>query len=141
MAITETIPITIPDDKDGNRTGSVIVQRWTDKERTSRALRKTARIGGIALAISSLGLVIHILLLVIIPGFLIAMLSLIFIFLKTQGEKATFASAEGVCPFCKLNAAFTPFLRSELKDKITIQCSNCGQTSTAFLSSAPAEVT
>ena len=133
MSITETLPITIPDDSANHQQGSVITQRWTDQERTSRAFRKTGKIGGIALAISSLGLVIHILLLVIIPSLLITMIALIPIFLKIQAEKASFVSAEGVCPYCKLNASFIPFLRSELKDKITIQCSNCGQTSTAFL--------
>jgi|GEM_PF-2376101 len=132
MATIETIPLTIPDQSPG----TLIVQRWSPSERTSRAFRKSAKIGGLALAISSMALVVHILLLIMVPALVITLFALIPIFLKIQSEKATFVSAEGVCPFCKVHSIFRPFLKSELKPQITLQCINCGQTSSAFVDTA-----
>jgi len=101
---------------------------WDPAQRKKRALKKTGKIVGTIMAVSSIGLFVHILLIVILPLLLATLLISIPLYFKFANEKANFYAVDGPCPKCKSNEKFRPYLDSQLNDEITIQCGACGDT-------------
>lgn len=111
--------------------GSVAFKKWQDQERRSRALKRTLKLVGTIFACSLIGLFVHILLIVIIPGLFLTLVAAAPIFMKLSGEDATFFYVEGDCPYCKQKRTLRPYLDTKFKAPMTVQCPECGQTAHA----------
>ena len=53
------------------------------------------------------------------------------LYAKFLNEKVTFEFIKGVCPNCKKPVEMKPFMNRELKDEVTVYCTECGQNSRA----------
>jgi hypothetical protein len=113
--------------------GSMAMKRWDQKERRSRALRRTGRIVGTVFACSLIGLFVHILLLVIIPTLLLTTVIALPLFFRFMGEESSFFYVEGHCPYCGTQRTLRPYLDTQLRPQVTVQCPECGQTAQAFV--------
>ena len=117
--------------------GKLQVSVWTQGERRTRSFRNLRKIYKYLLCGSFVGLFLHILLfLVILPGWVIALISSIPLHGYFMDEKTSVVSGCGHCMYCKQESQFKPYLRTRLLENqttVTLQCSNCGQTSRAHL--------
>ena len=83
--------------------GKMWIKKWTQQERTSRAVKRTLKLLGTIFACSLIGLFVHILLLVILPGLFLTVVGAFPLFLYFKGEEVTFFHVEGTCPFLSGN--------------------------------------
>lgn len=132
----EFTPVKILSNSGESLSGSLAFKKWTDHERRSRAARRTAKIIGTIFACSLIGLFVHILLLIIIPGLFVTILAAFPLFIKLSNEDATFFYVEGSCPYCKKKQTLRPYLDTQFKEQVTVQCPECGQTVQALNSAA-----
>ncbi|MGZ3709261.1 MAG: hypothetical protein ACXWPM_11025 [Bdellovibrionota bacterium] len=128
---TETLSAKILGGSGENFDATMIIKRWSDQERKSRARKRTFRILGTIFACSLIGLFVHILLLVIIPGLFITMIAAFPLFLRLRGEEITFFRVDGPCPYCHEPRALRPYLDTQYREEVTVQCPECGQTARA----------
>ena len=132
----ETLSVRVQGNSGESYDGTMTVKKWSDLERRSRAIRRTAKIVGTIFACSMIGLFVHILLLVIIPTLCLTALATYPMLAKFMGEEATFFKVESLCPYCKTSKTLRPYLDTQFKPQVTVQCPDCGQTAQAFLQSA-----
>lgn len=125
----EAVPVRIIDSSGAELEGTMSLKRWTPKERQSRALRRTGKILGTIFLISLIGLFVHILLLVIVPALIIALLAAAPLYARFSKEDITFFKVVGKCPYCGSADPLRPYLDTQVREKVTAQCSSCGQTS------------
>lgn len=109
--------------------GRIAIKEWSEKERRSRAAKKTAKIVAAVFAFSLIGLFVHILLIVIVPTLFLTMIGSFPLYLKFKGEESTFYYVEGQCPHCRFEGRLRPYLDSRAAETVTAQCPECGQTS------------
>ena len=105
----------------------VYYRNWNNEERRKRAFKKTSKIIGMIFVGCIPALFVHILLLIAIPTLFVASLASIPLFMKFLNEKSNFFYAKGSCPKCR-HDVFRHYLDSQMKDVITAQCPNCGET-------------
>lgn len=118
------------------QTGTIHFTLWPDGERRVRARRSTLKIVGSILAVCSLGLFVHILLIIFVPTAILTLLAAFPIYLKFLGDKTTFLHVDGKCPHCSFQGQLRPFLEKRLAQEVTLQCPECGQTTQARLAEA-----
>ena len=127
----ETIPFNLISSSGQSLPGRMKVKSWSGQERRERAIRKILKVLGVFLGCSSMGLVLHFLLLIIIPidlALVALTLPLYFWFLS---ETKTLLSAESICTVCKVTRTFRPYVFSKVQAEMTLQCPECGQTARA----------
>ena len=129
----ETLPVRVQGNSGESFDGVMAIKKWSALERRSRAVRRTGRIVGTIFACSLIGLFVHILLLVIIPTLCLTVLAAYPLFAKFLGEDATFFKVDAECPYCKTTKTLRPYLDTQFKPQVTVQCPDCGQTAQAFL--------
>ena len=129
----ENLPVRVQGNSAESFEGTVFVKKWSHTERRARAMKRTLKIVGSIFACSLIGLFVHILLLVIIPTLCLTMLAVYPLLAKFMGEDATFFKVESQCPYCKSFKTLRPYLDTQFKPQVTVQCPDCGQTAQAFL--------
>lgn len=137
MAKSFERPVEIQGNTADSYPGTLRVCVWTAAERRDRSFRNLRKLYKYLLCGSFVGLFLHLLLfLVILPGWVIALISSIPLHGYFMEEKTSVVGGRGHCIYCKTEAEFKPYLRTRLLDHqnvVTLQCSNCGQTSRAHL--------
>ena len=108
--------------------GTLAYRSWSPAERRQRAFKRTGKIIGMVFGCSLIGLFVHILLLIIIPGLFITLILTAPTFLKFLGEEESFFYVEAKCPHCQAEGKLRPYLATEFKAEVTAQCALCGQT-------------
>lgn len=131
----EHLPAIISGISDKTTTGKITIKKWSDSERKSRAFKKTFKIVGTIFACSLIGLFVHILLVIIIPTLIITLLATVPLYLKNIRESVSFFYVDGECPSCGKFGQLKPYVSTQLTELVTVQCSDCGETSKVRLSS------
>ena len=109
------------------------VERWEGAKARKRALKLMGKGYGSILLVACFAIFVHPLILPTIASLFLAFVSSPFLYFYLSDQKATIHSAEGECPSCGKTGHFKPYLWRNLAPRMTLLCSECGQSCYAEL--------